>query len=94
MSESAPKRQGRPRNDGTGTQPKPKPTLTLDGPIPEFINSLECIHLLKLYRGRGLDWKRFRYLVEIGEIPSYVDQLTNSSAGGGSGVGGYHPRSR
>lgn len=81
MTESAPRRgRGRPRLEPHEKKSK-KSSLTLDGPIPDFINATDCLELLRQYRGRGLDYRRFRYFVEIGEIPSYVDRITTTNAG-------------
>ena len=71
-------------------QPKdtPKPAggkvspLTLAGPIPAFIGYADLKNLVKQFRGRFYDERRFKLWVEQGIVPSYVEDGIHTAQAG------------
>ena len=56
--------------------------LTLDGPIPKYIGYTDLKALIREYRGRMYDEREFKLKVELGIVPSIIEEGMKTAVAG------------
>lgn len=76
------RRPGRPRKAEKDKAHNYRSSLTLAGPIPAWIGYEDLKVLIRQYRGRMYDERKFKLWVEAGNVPSYIERGLKTAAPG------------